>query len=98
VPTIDELRKVLYALTTKLRTRVAIAIIAFAGCRPEVQGNYTGLDGLRIKDLPELEIGDKEVKFAKIPTLVVVREELSKIRFGILLSCAMKVVSSLRNI
>jgi integrase len=45
VPTPDELRRVLYAPTTKLRTRVAIAIMAFAGCRPEVQGSYAGLDG-----------------------------------------------------
>lgn len=80
VPTNDELRKVLYAPTTKLRTRVAIAIMAFAGCRPEVQGNYTGLDGLRIKDLPELEIQEKKVEFTKMPTRVIVREELSKIK------------------
>jgi hypothetical protein len=35
---------------------------------------------LRIRDFPELEIGEKEVKFTKTPTLLIVREELSKIR------------------
>ena len=80
VPTNDELRRVLYAATTKLRTRAEIAIMAFAGCRPEVQGDYRGLDGLRIKDLPELIVGEKEVRFATVPTLIVVRDELSKSR------------------
>jgi hypothetical protein len=48
--------------------------------RPEVQGDYRGLEGLRIKDFPELEIKDGKVSFKKIPTMVVIREEISKIR------------------
>jgi integrase len=80
VPTNDELRRVLYADTTPLRTRASIAIMAFAGCRPEVQGNYMGLDGLKVKDLPELVIDDGKVSFTKVPTLVIVRAELSKSR------------------
>ena len=61
IPTNDELRKVLYAATTGLRVRVEIAIMAFSGCRPEVQGNYLGLDGLCMKGLGEVTITDKEV-------------------------------------
>ena len=86
VPTPDELRRVLYAVTTSLRTRVSIVIMAFSGARPEVQGNHEGNDGLRIRDLPELQIlsdekgRQKEVMFAKIPTAVLVKEELSKSR------------------
>lgn len=78
IPTQDELRKVLYADTTPLRTRVSISLISFAGTRPEVQGDYEGLDGLRIKDFPDIEIKEKEVIFAKIPTLLVVRQQISK--------------------
>lgn len=80
VPTQDELRRVLYGDRTTLRTRVSIALMAFSGPRPEVQGNYFGLNGLKIQDLPEMEIQarKKEVRFAKIPAMIVVREELSK--------------------
>lgn len=86
VPTPDELRRVLYANTTPLRTRVSIAIMAFSGARPEVQGNHEGDDGLRIKDFPDLQIlsdekgSQKEVMFAKIPTMILVKEGLSKSR------------------
>src|SRR5487761_1835175 len=80
VPTQDELRRVLYGDRTTIRTRVSIALMAFSGPRPEVQGNYLGLNGLKIQDLPEMEIQakKKEVRFAKIPAMIVVREELSK--------------------
>jgi hypothetical protein len=81
VPTNDELRRVLYAVTTPLRTRASIAIMAFSGGRPEIQGTYLGLDGLKIKDFKELAIGEKEVTFTRIPTLIVVRGELSKSRY-----------------
>jgi hypothetical protein len=86
VPTQDELRNLLYAYTTPLRTRISIAIMAFSGARPEVQGNHEGDDGLRIKDFPELQIlyhengRQKEVMFAKIPAMLLVKEELSKSR------------------
>ncbi len=80
VPTQDELRKVLYADTTPQRTRVSIAITAFSGCRLEVQGGYMGVDGLRLKDFPELEIKDGAVTFKHTPTLIIVRAELSKSR------------------
>ena len=80
IPSMDELRRVLYAASTPLRTRVSIALMAFAGPRPEVQGDYLGLDGLRIKDFPELKVTPEEVVFTKTPTMIVVREEISKSR------------------
>jgi hypothetical protein len=46
--------------------------MALSGVRPQVLGNYTGEDGLRINDLPELTIQDKEVVFEKIPSMVFV--------------------------
>jgi hypothetical protein len=52
--------------------------MSFSGPRPEVQGDYRGLDGLRIKDLPEIQLKEKEVIFTKIPTLIIVRLEISK--------------------
>ena len=76
VPTQDELRLILLAASP--RDRVSCALVAHAGLRLEVIGNYGGDDGLRIRDLPELQISGKEVKFEKIPTQAVVRPELSK--------------------
>lgn len=66
------------------QTRCAAVLIAEAGLRIESVGNYEGTDGLRIGDLPELRIappgGETEVNvtFARVPTMVVVRAELSK--------------------
>ncbi len=81
-PTPDELRRVLYSDRTAIRTRASIALIAFGGMRPEVQGDYLGIEGLRINDFPEMEIDvdKKEVSFKKTPTMVVIREVISKIR------------------
>ncbi len=77
VPTQDELRRIF--LVASPRDRVSCAFVAHTGVRLEVIGNYEGDDGLRIRDLPELQINGQEVKFEKIPTLVVVRPELSKV-------------------
>ncbi|MCJ7424641.1 hypothetical protein MUP01_10295 [Candidatus Bathyarchaeota archaeon] len=41
-------------------------------------GDYEGRDGLRVKDLPEMKIEGVSVSFIKIPTIVVIRKELSK--------------------
>jgi integrase len=78
VPNQDELRKIL--LSGDKKTRVACVLMAHAGVRPEVIGNYYGNDGLRVGDLPELEIKDGKVTFSKTPTMVIVRSELSKAR------------------
>lgn len=59
----------------KLELRV---LMAHCGLRPVSLGNYRGTDGLRIRDLPEMTIKEGVVEFTKIPTMVVVRAELSK--------------------
>ena len=79
-PTQEELKRVLYNDKTPLRTRACIALIAFSGVRIEVLGDYRGIDGLRIKDLPEMEVADGRISFTKVPSMIVVREELSKSR------------------
>ena len=48
--------------------------MAFSGVRPQVLGNIDGSDGLKIKDLPELEIsarahGDHEFLSARVRVL-----------------------------
>lgn len=63
-----------------LRTGVAISLIAKAGLRPEVLGNYTGTDGLTMKDLPDIAIIQGEVRCLQTPTKIVVRKTLSKAR------------------
>ena len=76
IPTKDELKQILnYA---KARGKCSISLMAFSGLRPESLAYSTGLDGLEIRDLPEVEIKDTQVIFAKIPTMVVVRPEISK--------------------
>jgi integrase len=72
----EQFRAVLNAASPK--ERVACILMAQAGLRPEVLGNYTGDDGLRLRDLPELKIGKLEVEFTKVPTMAVVPDELSK--------------------
>jgi integrase len=76
VPTQDELRRIFLAATPK--DRISCVLIAHSGLRPETIGNYRGNDGLRVKDLPELQIKDGKVEFGTIPTMISVRPELSK--------------------
>jgi len=78
VPTKEELKRIF--LSGSKQARTACAIVAHAGLRLQTLGNYTGYDGLTIRDLPELKIKGAEVNFAKIPTMVVVRSALSKAR------------------
>lgn len=77
VPTRGELKQIFLAAT--MRSRVSCVLMAHAGVRPEVLGNYEGTDGLRIKDLPEMIIESGKVSFESVPTRIIVREELSKI-------------------
>jgi hypothetical protein len=63
-----------------MRSGVIMSLIAKSGLRPEVIGNFDASDGLRIKDLPELEIIDGTARFAKVPAKIVVRKNLSKAR------------------
>jgi hypothetical protein len=60
------------------RERVSISLMALAGVRPEVLGNYSGNDGLKISDIKDLQIQNGDVCFGKIPAKVVVRPALSK--------------------
>jgi hypothetical protein len=69
------------------RTRTAAALVAEAGLRLESVGNYYGTDGLTVGDLPEMKVafneadpsdGGAPVTFTRIPTMIVVRQELSK--------------------
>lgn len=69
------------------RARAAIGIVAFSGVRLEVLGKKIprkkktpeGLDGLKVKDLPEMTVKDGKVEFQTIPTLLIVRKPISKI-------------------
>jgi hypothetical protein len=78
-PTPEQLKTILGQ--ADFRARAAIGIVAFTGVRLEVLGKktYHGLDGLKVKDLPEMVIKDDQVEFPIIPTLVIVRKPISKI-------------------
>ena len=76
VPTQEELRRVF--LAAPAQWRVAAALVAHAGVRLEVLGNYLGNDGLMLQDLPDLEVKEGSVRFARTPAMLIVRPELSK--------------------
>jgi len=76
VPTKPELKKIF--LSGDKKTRITCALVAQSGLRTQSLGNYRGDDGLRINDFPEILIKGKNVSFENIPTLVIVRRELSK--------------------
>ena len=78
VPTKEELRQVLNYADDRGRT--SIALMSQSGLRPQVLGDAKGSEGLKIGDLPELELRGREVSFIKMPTMVVVRASLSKAR------------------
>ena len=77
VPSKEELARILRKATS--RGRVAIAIMAFSGLRPESLGDYEGTDGLRLGDLKDLYLSD-EIQFEKVPATVMVKSKLSKAR------------------
>jgi hypothetical protein len=76
VPTLSELRKIF--LSGDGQARTACVLVAHSGLRIQTLGDYTGKDGLRIRDLPELTIEGQTVTFSKIPALVIVGQNLSK--------------------
>jgi integrase len=78
VPTKEELRRIF--LSASKQARVACALVAHGGLRLETIGNYQGNDGLRIRDLPELQLKGDKLTFDEIPTMVIIRSSLSKAR------------------
>ena len=80
VPTQEELKRVLYAPTTSLRTRSAIILISHAGLRIETLGDYLGVNGLKISDVKDFSLKDNRVSAQTVPAMIVVPPELSKSR------------------
>jgi len=78
VPDATELKELFNR--ANLRTGAIMALIGKAGLRPEVLGNHDATDGLRVRDLPELEIVLGNVRFSRMPPKVNVRKNLSKAR------------------
>jgi len=76
VPSQEELRNILLAGDEK--SRAICILLAHAGVRPEVLGNYRGTDGLQMRDLPEMDVEGDTVVFRKVPTILRVRPALSK--------------------
>ncbi len=72
----EQLRAVLGAAGP--REKAAVLLMATAGVRPEVLGNYLGTDGLVLGDFPELVVDRTAARFPKTPTPIIVRRNLSK--------------------
>ncbi len=62
------------------RGRAILGLMAFAALPPEVMGNYSGIDGLRVKNLIEAHLKEGELLFNRVPTRILVPEHLSKLR------------------
>lgn len=75
VPTPEQLRAVL-GMNPTPRTRATILLLATSGIRPGVLGSRTTPAGLRLRDLPDLDI--KTLEFRRVPFRIVVPADLSK--------------------
>jgi hypothetical protein len=75
VPTPQELRAVLDR-TSIPRTRAAILFLATTGVRPGVLASRATVDGLRLRDLPDLDV--KKLEIGRRPFVVRVPVQLSK--------------------
>lgn len=78
VPTKDELKSILLAADEK--TRLACALVAFSGLRLQTLGSHDGLDGLTVRDFPDMDIKGQQVEFRNVPTMVKIRPSVSKAR------------------
>jgi integrase len=75
VPSPDDLDLVMRSATP--RQAVCVGAVAYGGLRLDVLGQPKVYDGLRLGELPELELGS--LKFLRVPTLVFVSRRISKI-------------------
>lgn len=74
IPSTEELKRVIN--TANSRGRVTVALMSQSGLRPQTLGN--GKDGLKIKDMPDLTIADKQISLKKIPAKIIIRASISK--------------------
>jgi len=75
-PTQQELKQILNA--ADLRIKTACVLVGFSGLRIETLGNYLGDDGLKLRDFPELALKKESVDFEDMPTMIMIRKNLSK--------------------
>lgn len=78
IPDRKQLRKMLDAADPRCRT--VISLMAFSCIRPQVMGLADKDDGLVLSDLPDLVLDGGDTHFSRIPAMLVVRLNLSKIR------------------
>ena len=78
VPSKEELAKILRMGSR--RCRVSIALMALSGLRPESLGNFVGTDGIRLGDIREAKVASDRMTFGKMPSILTVRNPLSKAR------------------
>ncbi len=77
VPSKGELSRIIRKATS--RGRVAIAIMAYSGLRPESLGNYEGTDGLRLGDINDLALSNG-IEIKNVPAQITIHSRLSKAR------------------
>ncbi len=74
----EQLREVLAAASP--RGRVVLSLVAFGCLRPESIGTRDASDGLKMGDLPDLELDGTTIRVKSTPLQVIIRRELSKVR------------------
>ncbi len=80
VPSGEDLRRLLSILSA--RGRVCALLMAQSGVRPGVLGSIDAADGLRLGDLPELDLA--QLAFSHVPFMIRVRSTRDKIGKGYL--------------
>ncbi len=77
VPTVDELQRIVEAISTP-RGKVVALLMAHAGLRPGTLGFYREGEALRLRNLPELDV--KTLTFSTVPFIIEVPGAISKNR------------------
>lgn len=76
LPTTEEMEELISKST--LRTALIIAFENQSGVRPEVLGNVTGEDGIKMRNLPDIAIVGGRAAAIRTPPMVVIPKRLSK--------------------
>lgn len=69
LPSAEDVRAVRSAASQ--RDAIVIGLMAYSGVRPQAIGNYTGTDGIRLRDLPDLD--PETLRFRSRPPRLLVR-------------------------
>ena len=77
IPSREELRAILAVASP--RGKAVVSLLVFSGLRPGVLASFRGLNGMVLRDLPDLD--SRRLRWTRLPAQVRVRRELSKVSY-----------------